>query len=286
MVLADGTVITDLGGLEKDNTGYDLASVVCGSEGTLAVVTAARLRLVPAPTATCVALVGVASLEEGVEVAREVQRRLGGLEAAEHMDEHALEAVCERFDLPSPLVPLPPVVVLIEVVGNRVEDLLAGLGEVVGASGLTAVATDAGRQEKLWRYRHAIPEALTARGMPVKVDVSVPLTSLDRVVRLVRARVKGLVPEALVVVFGHLLDGNLHVNVLGADQVPLVTEAVLEVVVECGGSISAEHGIGRFKQPYLGLRRGEAERRMFARLKQAFDPAGLLNPGVLADLGT
>lgn len=289
VVLADGTVLSDLSGLEKDSAGYDLASMVCGSEGTLAVVTAARLRLVPVPAVVCAVLAGTSSLEEGIELARAVQRQVGGLEAAEYLDAVALETVCHELGLPAPLGAVPPVTVLVEVVGEHEDHLLARLDEVIGggdtvsAHATTAVATADGRRARLWRYRHALPEALAARGVPTKLDVSVPLTELGRATTAIRARVAEAVPQAKVITFGHLLDGNLHVNVLDADPEDRVVEAVLDTVVAHGGSIAAEHGIGRAKMPYLALRRGDGQRRLFTRLKQAFDPTGVLNPGVLVD---
>jgi FAD/FMN-containing dehydrogenase len=278
-VLADGSVVSRLGGLEKDNTGYDLASLLCGSEGTLGVVTAARLRLIPAPRHTVVALVGLPSLETAVGLATDL-RATAGLEAVEVFFADGLALVCERFGWPRPLEGEHAVYLVVESAGP--DDPTDALAAVLAACDEVAVATDAARRDELWRYREAHTEAIGTLGAPHKLDVAVPVGRLPMFAAEVRARVGALAPDASCWLFGHLLDGNLHVNVTGlAPDDERVDDAVLSLVAEHGGSISAEHGIGRAKRRWLPLTRSAEEVAAFRVIKRALDPRGCLNPGVL-----
>ena len=135
---------------------------------------------------------------------------------------------------------------------------------------------------RLWAYRETHTEAISAAGLPVKLDVSVPLRELAGLVDDLPATVEAAAPGARVIVFGHLGEGNLHVNVLDAgDNAEQVSEAVLRLVAEKRGSISSEHGVGRAKAQWLTLSRSDAEIAAMRRIKKALDPAGTLNPGVL-----
>jgi FAD/FMN-containing dehydrogenase len=269
-VLGDGSVVSHLGGLPKDNTGYDLAGLLCGSEGTLGVVTSVRLRLVPPPRTTTTALCAVAGIDEALVAVRDLRRAGVVLEAAELVLDAGLQLVRRHLDLPQP-VAVAPAYLLLDWDGP-VDALAAvdGLGDV-------AVAEDAGRREALWRYREAHTEAVNALGVPHKLDVTLPLPELAGFVDEVVAIVEGTV-----VVWGHVADGNLHVNVVGPPpEDEAVDDAVLRLVVERGGSISAEHGIGTAKRRWLHLVRSEAEVAAFRAIKRALDPAGILNPNVL-----
>lgn len=270
-VLGDGSVVSHLGGLPKDNTGYDLAGLLCGSEGTLGVVTAVRLRLVPPVRSTTTALCAVGGVDEALLAVRDLRRAGVVLEAAELLLDGGLQLVRRHLDLPQP-VAVADAYLLLEWDGP-VDALrvVARLGEV-------AVAEDAGRREALWRYREAHTEAVNALGVPHKFDVTLPLPALAAFVDDVQA----VVGDATVVVWGHVADGNLHVNVVGPrPDDEAVDDAVLRLVVERSGSISAEHGIGTAKRQWLHLVRSEAEIAAFRAIKRALDPAGILNPNVL-----
>jgi FAD/FMN-containing dehydrogenase len=273
-VLGDGTVVSHLGGLLKDNTGYDLAGLLCGSEGTLGIVTAVRLRLVPPTGPRTTALLAVGGVAQALAAVRDLRRAGVVLEAAELVLDDGMTLVCEHLGVARPLA-AAPAYVLVEWSGP-VEALAAA--EVVDA----VVADDAARRAALWRYREAHTEAVNALGVPHKLDVTLPLPELPAFVVDVRAAVRDVAPGATVVLFGHVADGNVHVNVVGPPpDDDSVDDAVLRLVAERGGSISAEHGIGTAKRRWLHLARSDAEVAAFRAIKHALDPAGVLNPNVL-----
>ena len=281
-VLADGTVVSRLTGLPKDNTGYDVVSLLAGSEGTLGIITRVRLRLVPLLADRAVALVAVADTAAAVELVRSLRDRLPSLEAAELFYADGLALVREQTGLAAPFGHAPAFV-LVECAARTdpSEDLLAALEESTGVEDAT-LATDARGRHALWAYRESHTEAINAAGVPVKLDVAVPLPALAEAVDALPAAVAGAAPAARTILFGHVNEGNLHVNVLDAvEQGEAVTDAVLKVVASYGGSISAEHGVGRAKRDWLHLSRSAEEIAMMRAIKQALDPRGLLNPGVL-----
>jgi FAD/FMN-containing dehydrogenase len=283
-VLADGAVVSHLGGLVKDNTGYDLAALLCGSEGTLGVITAARMALAPADGDRAVALVGLADLDHLATVVGHLRRAAPEIEALELMLADGLNAVASHLGAPIP-VPGAEVVILVELVARRdasglLVEALAGLDAI----GDTAVATDGPAAASLWRWREAHTEVINAVGPhpPHKFDVSLPLDGMAAFVAEVRADVAHHHPGALVWIFGHAGDGNLHVNVTGpAPDDQSIDELVLTLTAAAGGSISAEHGIGRAKRQWLHLSRSPEEIEVFRSLKRALDPGNVLNPGVL-----
>ena len=276
-VLSDGAVLSRLGGLDKDNTGYDLAGLLCGSEGTLALITAVRLRLVAVPAERTTALVGFADVASAMAALAELRRRGTVLEAAELVLGDALAVAEDHVGSPSPVT--APAVLLIEwVPPSPAEEVLAG------ARGVTAVAvaTDGPRRAGLWRHREAVTEAVSVLGVPHKLDVALPPAALASFVDAVRARVAAVAPGSTVVVFGHAADGTLHVNVVGPPpDDEAVDDAVLGLVVERGGSISAEHGIGTAKRRWLVRDRTPEEVAAMRAVKAALDPTGTLNPGCL-----
>jgi len=283
-VLADGSVITHLGGLLKDNTGYDLAGLLVGSEGTLGVVTAARLRLVPRHDHRVGALLALDTVADAVEVAARCREELAGLDAVEAVVGPTLAFTCATLGLPPPFPSTPGVALLVEAAArvdptDELAEVVAGLGDVVRDA---LVATDAPALARLWAYREGVAEAVARTGVPHKLDVTLPASRLAGFAERVGDVVAAAVPEATTHVFGHLGDGNLHVNVLGAEpDDDTVDDAVLRLVVELGGSISAEHGIGTAKQPWLALQRSPADLAAMRALKRALDPAGILNPHAL-----
>lgn len=282
-VLPDGSIISRLTGLPKDNTGYDVASLLAGSEGTLAVITRLRLRLVPLLTGRAIALVGVAGTAEAVRLVRSL-RSLPSLEAAELFFAEGLDLVRSHTGLPTPFPTSYPAYVLVECAQRTdpSEELLEALAEAGDVVLDATVASDAGGRRALWAYRESHTESINATGVPVKLDVAVPLGSLADAVGALPGAVTAVAPAARTILFGHLNEGNLHVNVLNAlDEDEAVSDAVLRLVASYGGSISAEHGVGRAKRAWLGLSRSPTEIALMRSIKTAIDPAGRLNPGVL-----
>lgn len=286
-VLADGSIVRRLPGLPKDNTGYHLPSLFAGSEGTLGIITAARVRLVPAWRHRVVALAGVASAGEAVAVAAGLRNRLGSLEALELMCDDGLELVIRHTGATRPIPPRPAYV-LAECANQRdpTDELAEALTDVLGteAAARVVVAADRADRARLWALREGHTEAIGREGVPHKLDVCLPLAALERCVADVRRLVAEADPPARLVIFGHLGDGNLHLNVLGPEpDEERLDDAILRAVIAHGGSISAEHGIGRAKRRWLPLDRSAADLAAMRAIKRALDPAGLLNPGVLID---
>jgi FAD/FMN-containing dehydrogenase len=270
-VLADGSVISHLGGLRKDNTGYDLAGLLTGSEGTLGVLTAVRLRLHPAPAPGVVTLIGCASVQEAVELLLPAGE--AGLRAAELMLAEGMGLVRSVTGLAAPLGQDWPAYLLLET--DDLPELAPGV--------------DAAVDPRLWEYRERHTEAVATLGVVHKLDVSVPPGRTAAFL----AQVPEVCAPHRVVVWGHLGDGNLHVNVAGPDAGAAVAgvagnggvdEAVLRLAASHDGSIAAEHGIGVAKAGYLGLSRSAAEIAAMRAVKAALDPQALLNPGVLFPL--
>jgi len=282
-VLADGRVIRRLDGLEKDNSGFDLTGLLCGSEGTLAVVTAARLRLHAPTRSSVVALCAFDDIETALDAVGTLRRELDCVNAIELFLETGLRLVCEQLGLARPFASPHVAYVLVEAAANTdpTDALGRAVGQCVGVADV-AVATDAVSARALWRYREGHPEAINLVGVPLKLDVALPADRLGQFIHAVPARVAAIAPDASVWMFGHAGDGNVHVNVTG---VPLdderVTGSVFGLVAALHGSISAEHGIGTAKRRYLHLVRSPDEIAMYRAIKRAFDPIGILNPHVL-----
>ncbi len=298
-VLADGSVLNDLSGLAAASTGYDLAQLLAGSEGTLAVLTAARLRLWPAEPVAAVLLAGAAGIGPAAELLAEVRARVPALRAAEYFEAAGLDLVRRSAGLPAPLRHGHAGYLLAEIGGNALDS------QRLAAAALppdTAVAQDARGRAALWAYRERLTEAIASAGVPHKIDVAVPVRSVPRSaawsgpLRLDRkGRSAGMSRAAgrggqdgadgggiSVIVFGHLGVGNLHVNVLGPDPADdAVDVAVARLAVRHGGSGAAEHGIGRAKSGWLSWSRPAAQIAAMRAIKTGLDPAGLLNPGVI-----
>jgi FAD/FMN-containing dehydrogenase len=281
-VLADGRVLARLPGLAKDNTGYHLPSLLTGSEGSLAVITRARLRLVPAREARVVAVIATDGTQAAMTAFARL-RRLPTLEAAEILYPDGLELVRDHTGAVPPFAAGRGAYLLVECAGEQdpTDALAAAVAEMPAVADV-AVATDGPGRARLWHLREAHTEAINAAGVPHKLDVTVPLGSLVAFERDVRATVRDVDPTARVILFGHVGDGNLHVNVLGpAADDGRVDGAVLQLVAAYGGSISAEHGIGTAKVGWLQLTRDAVDIAAMRAIKRALDPDGLLNPGVI-----
>jgi FAD/FMN-containing dehydrogenase len=283
-VLADGTIVrTRMSGLVKDTAGYDLGALLVGSEGTLGVITAVRWSLVPRRDARAVALVGLQQPEQAVGLIRALRPALPELEVCEVMERAGIELTCAHLGI-NPGFELTPVCVLLECAapaGDPLEALAESLDRAGVADGAITAADGAGR-ERLLAIREAHADAINAQGVPHKFDVGVPLDALGEFWNRVRDVVSTRAPRARPVIFGHLGDGNLHVNVLGVgeSEAEPLDEAVLALAVECGGTISAEHGIGVHKVRHLGLTRPPGDLEAMRAIKRALDPAWILNPGV------
>jgi FAD/FMN-containing dehydrogenase len=285
-VLGTGAVVSHLGGLVKDNTGYPLHSLLCGSEGTLGVVTAVRLRLVPPVRARVVALLafdGPGATTAAVEAAGVLRRQLPALEAAELILADGLALVRKFTGAAAPFPADHPAYLLVEAAGRddptaELSDAVAGLGGVADV----AVAAGSTRAAELWDYRESHPAAVNSVGPPHKLDVTLPAAALGEFIEQVPAVVAAAVPGSRTWLWGHVADGNIHVNVTGAaPDDPRPDDVVLRFAAARSGSISAEHGIGTAKRPWLSLNRSDAEITAFRAIKDALDPAGILNPHVL-----
>jgi FAD/FMN-containing dehydrogenase len=288
-VLADGTVVERLGGVLKDSTGYDWPSLLVGSEGTLALITRLRLRLRRSERSRAAALVPVDSLARGLALAVALRDGPVGLEAAEFVGPETLHLVCEElglrppFDSHGPAGDGRPLVLLEARAPEGAYDRLAeALTEHPGAAG--AVLAEGADVARLWRYREGTGEAL-ARHEVVKLDVALPLARLADGVAAIDRAARAAAPSPRPFLFGHLLDGNVHVNVgaVPAEHREPLERAVLETVLAHGGSIGAEHGIGRAKAAWLPQDRSPADLTAMRAIKRALDPDTLLSPGVLFD---
>lgn len=284
VVLADGTVARPwMEGLAKDTGGYDLRQVLVGSEGTLGIITRVLLQLVtPQPTSASLLLgtdaAGLAGLVAAVQ--RRTAQSSAQLTACEFMTAASSGLVADVLDLPSPVT--TPVALLVDLAGDVGDELLADLAGL--GQGETVVGLDPPTRERLWHFREAHTEAVSALGIPVKLDVAVPLDRLAWFLGSIVATVATVTPAATCVLFGHAAEGNVHVNVTGTGGPPhdrRVELAAYDLVAEAGGTISAEHGVGRAKVDHLALTRDEGTLAAMRRLKQALDPEALLNPGVV-----
>ncbi len=310
-VLADGTVVSHLAGLEKDNTGYDLGSLLAGSEGTLGIITRVRLRLHPTQPERATALLAFETAADAVSAAAALRRGVASLHALEAVFEEAMALVSEHLGTTPPVGSLGSDphrslpdrrtggtsdsapgedgggAWLIAEAAARTDpsdELGAAVEELADLVVDAAVALDPAARQRLWAFRENVTEAISAAGIPHKLDVTLPAARLAEFVDGVPDVVRATDPDAQPLLFGHLGDGNVHVNVLGpggAEPADEVDDAVLRYVAELGGSISAEHGIGTAKLSQMHLNRSEAELAAFSAIKRALDPAGLLNPNAL-----
>ncbi|MGQ0623782.1 MAG: FAD-binding oxidoreductase [Sporichthyaceae bacterium] len=281
-VLSSGAVLGRTGHLPREAGGYDLSALLCGSEGTLAVITTARLRLRPDPASRAVALLSFPDVDAAV-VATGSLRREPAVEAIEFMLAAGVALVCAAFGLAAPFPTLPPALLLVEV--TDATDAASALDRVVsGVNGMgeSAVGMEAAEIRRLWAYRDLHTDAVRRVGVSHKLDVALPLDVLPQVLAAIEADVAAVWPAATLWVWGHLGEGNLHLNVTGIEAADeALDEVVLRRVAQAGGSISAEHGIGRAKARWLPLVRSATELTAWQELRLALDPAGTLNPGVL-----
>ena len=283
-VLADGSVVSRLAGLAKDNAGYDLPSLLIGSEGTLGIITQVRWKLAPLPAARVTALVGVGSAGEAATLLRALRAHAPSLDSCDFFTDEGLSLVLDHQRRSSPVTERAPVYVLCECAASSdpTDELAAALEEAGVEDAL--IADDTAGREGLWSLREGHTEAINAAGVPHKLDVGIPLAALEHFLQAVPQVAAEAVPGTRAILFGHLGDGNVHVNLLGpALDDERADDAVLALVLECRGTISAEHGVGIAKARWLQRARGEAEVAAMRAIKRALDPAGLLNPGAVLD---
>jgi D-lactate dehydrogenase (cytochrome) len=296
VVLADGRVLNNLNKLKKDNTGYDLKNLFIGAEGTLGVITAAVLRLVPRPRSVETAFVGVASPEAALELlGLATERTAGGVTSFELMLRMGIELVLKHSSgCRDPLPDVHPWYVLIELSSQARSGLRAVLEEILAEGLERGLVQDATIAESLdqgkmfWRIRELFGEVQRHEGGSIKHDVSVPVAAVPAFIAEATAAVVKLIPGARPLPFGHLGDGNIHYNVtqpVGADKGAYlgrwheVNAVVFEVVARHGGSISAEHGIGVIKRDLLPQVKDPVAYDLMRTLKRTLDPKGILNPG-------
>jgi FAD/FMN-containing dehydrogenase len=285
-VLPGGVLVDRMNGLPKDNAGLDLPSLLIGSEGILGVITEVVWRLVRAPGEQTAAFVPLDSTETAVELTGLLRERVRTLEAVELMTREVVELSLAYLGASAP-IELSPVCLLVECEADDAS--LAGLSEAlegVGAADSAALAVDPAGRGRLRRIREGAVEAIAADGVSHKFDIGVPLASLPRFVDLLAPLVESIVPGSRLLYFGHLGDGNLHVNVFGpSPDDDEIDAAVLALVADCGGTISAEHGVGKHKAKFLSLVRSSAEIEAMWAIKRALDPHLLLNPGAVLEIG-
>jgi FAD/FMN-containing dehydrogenase len=294
VVLADGRIWNGLKVLRKDNTGYDLKQLFIGSEGTLGVITAAALRLFPAPKDRQTLWLGIEGPRIALDVFELFREKAGEvISSFELLTGFGVEAACAH--LPGVRRPLPephPWHLLIELSWSFEDGLSEKLEAVLERAVEMGLVRDGTRAENeaqranMWRIREGQSEATRHMGFIVRSDVTVPIGRIPELVERMAAWVAGTAPGVTLVPFGHVGDGNLHFNFIAPPEqvdelAPLLLERLYDEVTALGGSISAEHGIGRTKREALWRRRPALDRELMARIKAVFDPQGILNPGVL-----
>ena len=296
VVLADGRVLDVLNKLKKDNTGYDLRNLFIGSEGTLGIITAAVLKLVPRPRSMETAFAGVTSPQAAVDLLGIAMERSGGdVTSFEMMLRDGVEAVI-KFDSASrdPLAQPYPWYVLIELSSQQRSGLRETMEEILSVGMERGLVLDATIAESLdqakafWRIREMFGEVQRHLGGSIKHDISVPIASIPAFIEEANAAAVKLIPGARPMPFGHVGDGNIHYNInqpLGADKAQFlarwgdVNKVVFAVVKKYGGSISAEHGVGVMKRDILSDYKDPVAMDLMRGLKAMLDPNGILNPG-------
>lgn len=283
VVLPDGSFVQRHSEVRCDNTGYDLTSLFVGAEGTLGVITELDLWLHPAPKHRFTALCGFADLDSLIDSARQFADETN-IAALELIDGRGVELAGERLGIPVPMS--TAWLLLIELAGSA--DPTDQIAAMVGGANLAAapaVGADAAAQQRLWQIREAMAEVVGLFGPPLKFDVSLPLSAIPAFADRSAALVAEHAPNAISVLFGHIGQGNLHLNVLrcGDAAERHLYEKVLNLIAAQGGNISSEHGIGSRKRDYLSLSRQPGDIAAMRTIKAAFDSTGYLNPAVLFD---
>lgn len=296
VVLPSGEVWDGLRRLKKDNTGYAMKQLFIGAEGTLGIVTAAVLKLHPMPKGRAAAWIAVPSPREALDLLNVAQAAAGpALTGFELIERTPLEFVLRH--VPGSRDPLPSPArwqVLAEISSGRSEDDAQALMQEILEAGVerglvedAVVASTIAQRDALWKLRDSMGPAQGPEGLSIKHDISVPVHRLPDFMEKARAAIASVMPDAQPCVFGHMGDGNLHYNVsqpTGEREAfeakrEAISAAVYALVLEAGGSISAEHGIGRLKRTQMHATKSPVELEMMRAVKRALDPKGIMNPG-------
>jgi FAD/FMN-containing dehydrogenase len=296
-VLPDGTIWNGLRRLRKDNTGYALRHLLVGAEGTLGIVTGAVLRLFPRPRDTAVAFCAVADEDAALGLFRRFRERDdSAVRAFEYMSGLGVDFAIRHIEGVSlPLGARADHYVLVDLASPRPDAGLREMAETVLAEAMeagevldAALAESDAQAQKIWRIREEHPEAQKREGASVKNDVSVPVSRVPEMIRRCSAALVALIPGSRPVPFGHIGDGNIHMNLEqpeGMDPAAFlarghdIMDCVNEIVRDLDGSFSAEHGVGRLKTDMMEAWRGGAELAAMRAIKAALDPKGIMNPG-------
>jgi FAD/FMN-containing dehydrogenase len=298
-VLPTGEVFHGLRALRKDNTGYDLKQLLIGSEGTLGVITAASLRLLPRADVRAVVLAAVESAQQALQLFELLYGQCGArLQAFEFFTGECVDLVLTHADgVQEPFAQRYPAYVLVELADTADEQALAALLEDVMGQALdrslcldAAVSASLAQLQALWRLREEISEAMRADGPHLKHDVSLPIERIPEFMETCARRLQAAGAGVRPFIFGHFGDGNLHYNLSRPAGAPRdwaaqygepLTAEIMDEVMRYGGSISAEHGIGQLKREYFHRYKHPLELRMMREIKRMLDPAGIMNPGKL-----
>jgi FAD/FMN-containing dehydrogenase len=291
VVLPDGRIWNGLRRLRKDNTGYDLKNLFIGAEGTLGVITAAVLKLYPKPRSHETAFIAVTSPQAAVDLLSLAKEMSGNrVVAFELLPRIAMDFTVKHMGISNPLVEFSPWYALSELADPLQGSFEAILEEAMTRGLVTdaTVAQSEGQRQALWAIRELMPESQKFEGGSIKHDVSVPVSRIPQFIVEATKAVENFMPQARVMSFGHMGDGNLHFNVsqpLGMDKKKYLdlwnemNAVVFDVVLKFDGSISAEHGIGRLKKHHMPEIKSAVELQMMRDLKKLFDPANIMNPG-------
>ncbi len=298
VVLADGTIWQGLRKLRKDNTGYDLKHLFIGAEGTLGIITAVVLKLYPKPKTLATALIGLNSISDALKVLEITTSHSDGVTSFEFLPSFAMEIVVKHGDgVRNPLAQQHPWYLLVELssgeAGGGLDEKLLEILEGAFERDLifdAAVATSEGQRLAFWQIRTLISEFQKQEGASIKNDIAVPVSAVPEFLQRADKAVLAIVPDARICAFGHLGDGNVHYNIsqpvdMAADTFidlwEQITTAVNDVTLDLGGTISAEHGIGRMKRHHMAHIKSAVELEMMRSIKHLFDPSNILNPGKL-----
>jgi FAD/FMN-containing dehydrogenase len=285
VALPDGSLVRRHSEVRRDNTGYDLSALFVGAEGTLGVITGLDLRLHPNPAFRVTAIAGFDDLSDLIDVGREF-RDADGIAALEVIDARASALTAEHAGVSAPVDGAWQL--LIELAGDADQtDRLADALERANLAGEPAVGVDPSAAHRLWQVREAIADVLGVYGPPLKFDVSLPLSSIASFADAATELVAEHAPEAIPVLFGHIGEGNLHLNLvrcaLDGERERALYAAMMALIAHHGGNVSSEHGVGTRKRDYLSMSRTAADIAAMRVVKAAFDPNGYLNPAVLFD---
>lgn len=295
-VLPDGRIWNGLKRLRKDNTGYDLKQLFIGGEGTLGIVTAAVLKLFPAPAEKATVFAGLKSADDAVALLAHAQNATGGgATSFEFLNRLCVELTSTHIPgVRDPLTARHECYVLMEFSSSET-GALRGSVETMLAAALeknlladAVIAENETQRQALWHMRHSMSEAINTQGLGARHDVSVATSDIPAFLEAARSGVLHIAPEARIVAFGHMGDGNIHYDIIGPDGAPKdaltpkrleIESAVYDVIATFDGSISAEHGVGRHRRDTLAKRKSPVELDMMRAVKAALDPDAIMNPG-------